>query len=105
LGEIRPYTEEELKDVRVSNPMETEKKRQVLFAHTLLHMSLRVENDRRPLKSWPFLAVVKEHVRIVKHLLNLGYAHRMKDDLDKTLPIELQRNFPRQASKRRYNVE
>jgi len=97
LGKIRPYSEKELKGIEVPNPMETDRKRQVIFAHTLLHWSIDVKDRKRPLKSWSFLAVVKEHTRIVKHLLNLGYAHRVKDNLDRTLTLKLQRDFKRQA--------
>lgn len=93
IGEIRPYTEEELKKVKIPNPFDIPTPMLVRKAHDVLHFAIRTDNPRRALKSWEFLAVVREHLRIVKKLIELNYVHRVEDELDKTLPVKYQKLF------------
>jgi len=92
--EMKAYTFEELANVSRKNPMKAETAKQITFGHRLLHWGFK----GKKLKGWSFEQIVKEHIIMADLMIHLkeiypearNKGHKMEDDLDKTLPKELQ---------------
>lgn len=89
--DIRVYTDEELEDIVVPNPMETDTDKQLNLGYTLL---LGSQKTGKILKNWSVLAIVKEYRRVVRILVEKGKKASKKDTiLIRTLPEDLRKKF------------